>query len=216
MAPKLYYADVSPAVRGSLLAIKALEIDVELVLVNLPAGEHLRPEYLKLNPLHTVPTLEDGDFVIFDSHAINAYLADKYGVDDSLYPKDLQKRAVVNQRLFLDCGIIFPRVSAIVGSLLREGAKSVSKDKADLLTQGYASLEALLERSTYAAGQHLTLADFSLIATVSSANVLVPIASNRFPKIAEWMARMQALPYYAEANQVGLDKFVGMVKSKLG
>lgn len=136
MAPKLHYADVSPAVRGTLLTIKALEIDVDLVPVNLAAGEHLRPEYLKLNPLHTVPTLEDGDFAIFDSHAINAYLTDKYGVDDSLYPKDLQKRAVVNQRLYFDCGILFPRVSAIVGSLLREGAKSVSKDKADLLTQG--------------------------------------------------------------------------------
>lgn len=80
---------------------------------------------------------------------------------------------------------------------------------------GYASLEVLLERSTYVAGENLTLADLSIIATLSSANALVPIASNRFPKIAEWMVRMQALPYYAEANQVGLDKFVGMVKSKL-
>ncbi|XP_018564051.1 glutathione S-transferase 1 [Anoplophora glabripennis] len=215
MAPKLYFADVSPAVRASLLTIKALGIEVELVPVNLMAGEHMKPEYLKLNPLHTVPTLQDGDFAIFDSHAINTYLTDKYAANDALYPKDLQRRAVVNQRLYFDCGILFPRVSAIVGSLLREGAKSVSKDKADLLTQGYASLETLLERSTYVAGDQLSLADFNVIATVSSANVLVPIASNRFPKIAEWMSRMQSLPYYAEANQVGLDKFVGMVKSKL-
>ncbi|KAJ8927876.1 hypothetical protein NQ314_019620 [Rhamnusium bicolor] len=136
MTPKLYYADLSPAVRGTLLAIKALGIDVELKPVNLMAGEHLTPEYLKLNPLHTVPTLEDGDFVIWDSHAINTYLVGKYGKNDSLYPKDLQKRAVIDQRLYFDVGILFPRVGAIVGSLLREGAKTVSKDKADLLTQG--------------------------------------------------------------------------------
>ncbi|KAJ8924956.1 hypothetical protein NQ315_001121 [Exocentrus adspersus] len=215
MTPKLYYADVSPAVRSTLLAVKALDIDLELVPVNLMAGEHLKPEFLQLNPLHTVPTLEDGDFAIFDSHAINTYLAGKYGKDDSLYPKDLQRRAVVDQRMYFNCGVLFPRMGAIVVSLLREGAKTVSKDKADLLTQGYSSLETLLERSTFVAGEQLSLADFSIVATVSSANVLVPIASNTFPRITEWLAKMQALPYYAEANQVGLDKFVLMVKSRL-
>lgn len=100
-------------------------------------------------------------------------------------------------------------------SLLRGGAKTICKDKADLLTQGYMSLETLLEGSTYVAGDELTLADLSIIATISSANVLVPIASNRFPKITEWMSRMQQLPYYHEANQVGLDKFTGMIRSKL-
>lgn len=74
--------------------------------------------FLQLNPQHTVPTLKDGDFAIWDSHAISAYLVDKYGKDDSLYPKDLQKRAVVDQRLHFDSGVVFPRLSAIVVSKL--------------------------------------------------------------------------------------------------
>lgn len=71
---------------------------------------------LQKNPLHTVPTLEDGDFYLFDSHAINSYLVSKYGKTDSLYPKDLQKRAIVDQRLHFDSGILFPRMGAIVVS----------------------------------------------------------------------------------------------------
>lgn len=72
-----------------------------------------------------------------------------------------------------------------------------------------------MEKSTFAAGEHLTIADFSIIATISSANALVPIASNRFPKIVDYISRIQALPYYKEANQNGLEKFIGLVKSKL-
>lgn len=72
---------------------------------------------LQLNPQHTVPTLQDGDFVVWDSHAINAYLVGKYGKDDSLYPKDLQKRAIIDQRLHFDSGILFPRLAAIIVSI---------------------------------------------------------------------------------------------------
>lgn len=69
-----------------------------------------------MNPQHTVPTLKDGDFVLWDSHAVSTYLVGKYGNDDSLYPKDLEKRAVVDQRLHFDSGILFPRLAAIVVS----------------------------------------------------------------------------------------------------
>lgn len=61
----------------------------------------------KINPQHTVPTLDDDGYILSNSHAINAYLVDKYGKDDSLYPKDLKKRGVVNQRLFFNEGIFF-------------------------------------------------------------------------------------------------------------
>lgn len=67
----------SPAVRATFLAIKALGLDVEMKNVNMAAGEHLKPDYLKLNPFHTVPTLVDGDFCIWDSHVINCYLVSR-------------------------------------------------------------------------------------------------------------------------------------------
>lgn len=63
-----------------------------------------------------MPTLEDGPDSIWDSHAINAYLVDKYGNNDSLYPKNLVKRAIVNQRLHFDSGVLEARLRAIVVS----------------------------------------------------------------------------------------------------
>lgn len=77
-------------------------------------GEHLTEEYVKLNPQHTVPTLVDGDFVLWDSHAIAIYLVEKSGKDDSLYPKNLETRSKINQRLFFDASVIFPPATSLL------------------------------------------------------------------------------------------------------
>lgn len=82
-------------------------------------GEHLTEEYMKINPQHTVPTLIDDGKTLWDSHAINTYLIEKYASDDSLYPKDLYQRALVNQRLFFDCSVLFTGIGVIVVSTLR-------------------------------------------------------------------------------------------------
>jgi len=48
--------------------------------------------------------------MIVFSRAIMQYLMDKYAKDDSLYPKDLKTRAVINARLNFDCGTLWPRL----------------------------------------------------------------------------------------------------------
>lgn len=61
--------------------------------------------------------LTDGDTIIWDSHAIIAYLVRKYGKDDSLYPKDFAKRALVDQRLHFEGSVVFVTIRQIVVSI---------------------------------------------------------------------------------------------------
>ena len=75
-----------------------------LQVVDLQAGDNTKPDYLALNPQHNIPCVEDGEFVGNESRAVAAYLASKYGKDDSLYPKDLETRYMVDQRLYFDMG----------------------------------------------------------------------------------------------------------------
>lgn len=80
------------------------------------AGEHLSEEFVSINPQHTIPTLvdDDGEFILWDSHAIATYLVEKYADDDSLYPNDVQRRARISQRLHFDSSLLFPIGSGII------------------------------------------------------------------------------------------------------
>lgn len=52
----------------------------------------------------------DEDFVLWDSHAIAGYLIGQYAEDDSMYPKDdVKKRALIDQRLHFENGILYQR-----------------------------------------------------------------------------------------------------------
>jgi glutathione S-transferase len=98
-----------------LLAVN-LKLDIEIKSVNLTAGEHNTPEFVKLNPQRQVPVLVDGDFVLCESRAILAYLVNKFQPDSELYPVDARKRAVIDQRLFYDATVVFEAAVQIVVS----------------------------------------------------------------------------------------------------
>jgi len=94
---KFYYHPASTASRPVLLFAAESGIALDLQLVDIFKGEHRQPAYQALNPNALVPMLEDGDFRLTESSAILKYLADK--IDSPLYPKGLQQRARVNERM---------------------------------------------------------------------------------------------------------------------
>lgn len=65
------------------------------------------------SPIGKVPVYQEGDFILTDSHAINAYLASTNYPGHTLYPTDLKKRAIVDSRLYYDSTMIFPKMTAI-------------------------------------------------------------------------------------------------------
>src|SRR4030095_14583890 len=73
----LYHSPQSRSMRPRWL-LEELGVPHEVKLVSLQAGEQKKPEYMKLNPNGTVPTLVDDDLVLFESAAICQYLADKF------------------------------------------------------------------------------------------------------------------------------------------
>lgn len=74
---KLYYAPKTRASRPRW-ALEELGLTYEIIPINLQQGEQKTPDYLKINPMGTVPALQDGNVTMFESAAIVCYLADKY------------------------------------------------------------------------------------------------------------------------------------------
>ena len=93
---KLYHFPVSPNSRRVLAVIYHLGLDCELEAVDLPGGQQMKPEFLRLNPNHMIPTLVDGDFVLWESNAIMQYLCSKKP-GSTLWPADAKAQADINR-----------------------------------------------------------------------------------------------------------------------
>src|SRR5688572_26678406 len=97
MKIKLYEFGPTRSIRARW-TLQELGVDFEPIRINLIAGEHQRPDFLKINPAGKIPVLVDGDLVLTESVAIVLYLAEKY-FDKGLLPTDLGQRAQMNRWL---------------------------------------------------------------------------------------------------------------------
>nr|WET52671.1 glutathione S-transferase [Phaedon brassicae]WET52796.1 glutathione S-transferase [Phaedon brassicae] len=211
----LYHFPLSGPSRGALLAAKAVGVDVDVQIVNLFKKEQLKEDFVKINPQHTIPTLVDGELTIWDSHAIACYLASVYGKDDSLYPEDPKTRALVNQRLYFDCGTMYPRIRAICFPVLFLGEDIIPDEHKGPLEEALGFLDVFLEGNNFVCGNNLTIADCSLVASVSSI-AAVGWDLSAYSNVVTWVARCAiAIPNYEESNQKGAEEFGKAVRSKL-
>lgn len=192
-------------------------------LVNTFASEQLTPQYIKLNPQHTVPTLDDNGQVLGDSHAIVTYLVQKYGGTKyaSLCPTEPFARALVDHRLHLDNGTLFNRFGKLVGPVFRGKATELDPEGIKSIQESLDFLEVFLSKDNYVAGSNLTVADFSCVTTVTIILLIVPYEESRYPKLLAWIDRLSKLPYYHDIVTKNLDedkqffaeKFNSLIKS---
>lgn len=211
----LHKLDSSPPARAVMMVGHVLEIPFDFIEPNFMAGEHLEPDYVEKNPMHTIPLLEDKDFVLADSHAIATYLINKYGADKraALYPSDLYDRAVIDARLHFDTGVLFTRLKAIVDPTIKGTLTGLNDELIARVEDAYQILEAYLNKSKYVALDHFTVADICCGATVTSLNTLVPIDCERFPRVIEWFGALHAESCFQEINSNGVQEFNSFVNN---
>ncbi|XP_063530684.1 glutathione S-transferase 1-1-like [Cydia strobilella] len=169
--------------------------------------EQLKPEYLKLNPQHTVPTLVDDGLSL-------SYLANKYGKGSTLYPEEPRARALVDQRLYFDIGTLYQRFADYFYPQIFGGAPA-DQGKLQKIEESLKFLDTFLEGQKYVAGPNLTLADLSLIASVSSFEA-TDIDFKKYSNVKRWYQTVKSTaPGYQEANEKGLEAFKGLVNSMM-
>uniref|UniRef100_T1GYQ6 GST C-terminal domain-containing protein n=1 Tax=Megaselia scalaris TaxID=36166 RepID=T1GYQ6_MEGSC len=133
------------------------------------------------------------------------YLAEKYGKIDSLYPKDPAKRAVVNQLMYFDMGTLYQRFADYYYPQIF-GSGSADDEKSKKMQEAVEFFNKFLEGRTYAAGNNLTLADLTLLATISTYEV-AGFALKKYPNVKKWYDKVRKEAPGADINQKGADEF---------
>ncbi len=191
IAVKLHSATLSGHAHRARLFLSLIGAPHEIVEVDLAAGAHKAPAFLKLNPFGQVPVLEDGETVIPDSNAILVYLAKKHGRTDWL-PEDPLGAARVQRWLSVAAGpIAFGPCAARLVTLF-----GATFDANEVIARAHAILariEAELAGADWIAADHPTLADVALYSYVVAApegNVDLAAYGN----VRAWLARIESLP----------------------
>ncbi len=217
---KLYFHPASTTSRPIVQFCAENNIPLELEVVDLMTGAHYQPPFSSLNPSNQVPVLKDGDFVLTEVSSILKYLADKH--DSAAYPKDLKKRARVNEMMdWFNTGLmrewaynlIYPQVfehHKRPGNDVHQGVVDWGKEKAE---RWLTILDKhLLGDKKFLAGDELTIADY-FGAQVLSAGDLIGVNLAKFPNVDRYMKTMRARPAWKKTNEV-IEGFAASLKDK--
>lgn len=201
---KLYHFPLSGHAHRARLFLSFINAEVEVIDLDLAAGEHKQPDYVKLNRFGQVPVLVDGDTVVADSNAILVYAAKKYGRTDWL-PETPAEAAAVQRWLSVAAGqVAFGPAAARLITVF-----GAAFDPDEVIARAHAVLtviDAELEgRDWIAGGPKPSVADvalYSYIARAPEGNVEL----SGYPEVNAWLARIEALPGFVpfQSTPVGL------------
>ncbi|HEV8388892.1 MAG TPA: glutathione S-transferase [Dongiaceae bacterium] len=199
---KLYHHPLSGHAHRARLFLSLIGVAHELVEVDLMAGAHKAPAFLKLNSFGQVPVLDDDGTIVADSNAILVYLAKKYRKTDWL-PEAPAAAASVQRWLSVAAGqIAFGPAAARLVTLF--GAPFNAEEVVGRAHAILKLIDAELAGRNWIAASNPTIADvalYSYIARAPEGNV--DLSSYR--NVHAWLGRIEALP-----------GFVAFGKSKVG
>lgn len=215
----LYSNPLSSPANKIRFLLHYLAIPYELKIVNIGAGEQRQSDFLKINPYGKVPAIDDNGFRLAESNAILRYLADKHL--SSVYPKNLEERAVVEQWLDFAANHISLATSKIMfNTYIYRLITGATKDERSLqdgrlwLENYLPMLERQLTKHAYIAGSHLTIADFSLLAALDVAE-LIDINLTAYPHLKTWRYNLMAEAFYQDCHSSYVVTFKAVVGKAL-
>ncbi|XP_066258093.1 glutathione S-transferase 1-1-like [Euwallacea similis] len=212
MGLKLYMIWGSPPVNAVLMVAKALNLELELKELDFTRQEYLDDWYIKINPSHTVPALDDNGFIIWDSHTILMYLVETYGKSSELHYLNSTEKFRVLQVLNLDCGTVFRRMSDCLRPLFYENESFIGQKNIKDLKEVYEILDKILKGNKFLAGDRLTIADISVFSSVVIGNLFLPV--EEYVHLNKWLLEIQKMDLYA-ACEKGVEMIRTGLKIKL-
>lgn len=206
----LYFGKNSGNAARTALALYEVGVPFEAHALDLRKPRS--PEYLAINPLGKVPTLVDGSTTLWESNAINWYLAEKYP-QARLLPTTPEGRAAVLRWAFFQASHVSPPATAVHRSInpthARYFGQSTDAQEGENgrkeLARFLPVIEAALADADWLAGDY-SLAD---IAFAPHLGFLVQYGFDfpGTPRVRAWLERIRARPAWQKAQALVFDGY---------
>ena len=188
---KLYDFPLSGNCHKIRMMLSMLGLDYETETVDLLNGDQNTPDFLKLNPMHKVPVLDDDGLILPDSAAILIYLVRKYGRED-WYPNEPAAMAEIQRWLSFSVNEVFNGL-ALARAMVIFNRPLDAKAIHAIADVALNTLESRLTTTQWLALDRPTIADiacYPYTAAIEEGN----ISLEPHPAIRAWLARVEELP----------------------
>src|SRR4051812_16246340 len=189
-------------VQKVLWCLRELDVGYDRIDAGMAFGKNTEPAYLAMNPNGRVPTLVDGDFVLWESNSVMRYLCMAYGKGTPIYPQAPQQRAAVDRWLDWTLSTLQPVDRPVFWALVRTPPEqrdmvAVQKD-ADAEAVQWRIVDAQLASRRFIEGDHFTIADIALGAYARRWLGVEGIVKPKLQNLDRWFAQFAARPGFVE------------------
>jgi len=180
-------------VQKVLWALAELDLPFERIDAGMAFGRTREPEYLAMNPNARIPTLVEGDFVLWESHAIMRYLCLAHGGGTPIYPEAPKRRASVDRWLDWTLSTLQPVDRPVFWALVRTPLEkrdmvAIQRD-VDAEAVVWRIVEAQLASRRFIEGDQFTIADIALGAYARRWLGVEGVSKPKLPNLERWFAQ---------------------------
>jgi len=197
---QLYYSDILSSRKACAVA-RYLQSPIEFRYLDLLKGDQQQPAYLAVNPNGKVPTLIDGEHVVWEADAVICYLARRAGSD--LWPDDLRQIDIIRwfswnaQHFYRHGGTLYFENIVKRRFGIGEPDAAAVREAQEEFRRYAAVLTDHLEDHQWLVGDRITVADFSVAITLPYAEqAAMPL--REFPVVQRWLDRLNGIEAWRE------------------
>ncbi len=196
-------------VQKVLWCLSELDLAYERIDAGMQFGRNNEPDYLAMNPNGRVPTLVDGDLVLWESNSVMRYLCLAYGRGSPIYPQGPRQRAGVDRWLDWTLSTVQPVDRPVFWALVRTPPEkrdmaAIQRD-ADAATPVWRIADHHLATRRFIEGDDFTIADIAIGCFARRWLGVEGVSKPSFPNLERWFAQFSDRPGFA--------KFVGVPMS---
>ena len=189
-------------VQKVLWCLRELDLAYERIDAGMAFGRNRDPDYLAMNPNGRVPTLVDGDFVLWESNSIMRYLVLAYGKGSPIYPDAPKRRTSVDRWLDWTLSTMQPVDRPVFWALVRTPVEdrdmvAIQKD-ADAESVQWRIVDNQLATRRFIEGDDFTLADIALGAYARRWFGVEGISKPALPHLERWFAQFESRPGFRQ------------------